>query len=101
MRGIEASALSVATNVPSDHGGLLRPTELRDVGAGGEDPIASGDDYRAGRVASEGLGGCLELCEQCTRECVDLGVVEGDDGDAVIASLDTDERGFVGHGGGP
>ena len=36
---------------------LVGPAELGDVGAGGEDPLAAGDDDGAGRIGGQRLGG--------------------------------------------
>ncbi len=40
-----------------DRGGLVGPTELGDVGSGGEDPVAAGDDDGAGRIGGEVVRG--------------------------------------------
>ena len=79
-----------------DGGRLVGPAELGDVGAGGEDPFAAGDHHRAGRVGGQRLGSRPQLGEQRRRQRVDLAVVEGDDGHAVVAALEGEQRG-VGH----
>ena len=66
--------------------------ELADVGAGGEDPLAAGDDHRAGRVG--GAAPRRPRCSSATQragERVDLRVVEGDDGDPVVAPFEVDQ----------
>ncbi len=77
-------------------GRLGRP-ELGDLGARREDAVAAGDDDGARRVVAQRGGGGLELLEQLLGQRVDLGVVEADDGDAVVPALDDDE-GRLGHG---
>ena len=57
--------------------------------------FAAGDHHRAGRVGGEARGRVAQLGQQRRGEGVDLGVVEGDDGDAVVASL---EMHLVRHG---
>ncbi len=74
--------------------------ELRDVGAGGEDPRTSGDHHGASpglareRVVQAGRGRG-ELAEHLDRQGVDLAVLEGDGGDAVVGVAEVDE---LGHG---
>ena len=78
--------------------GLGRATELGDVGAGGEDAVAPGDDDGSRRVAGQVPGRRLELSQQLTGQRIHLGIVERDKCDAVVATLDVDERGVGGHG---
>ena len=40
--------------------GLVGAAELGDVGAGGEDPLAAGDDDRAGRIGGQLVGDCVD-----------------------------------------
>ena len=63
--------------------------ELADVGAGGEDPLATGDDDGAGRIGGRARRPPrARLAQQRLRQGVDLRVVERDDGHAVVASLE-------------
>ena len=67
-------------------------TELGDLGAGREDPVAAGDDDRARRVVAQALGRRRPAgASSCRRQRVHLRVVEADDGDAVVAPLDVHE----------
>ena len=52
-------------------------------------------DHRARRVVGELAGRRFELAQQGDGEGVGLGPVEADQGDAVVAAFDRDER--VGH----
>ncbi len=79
---------------------LVRATELGDVRTRGEHPVPARDDDRARRVRVQILGHGLQLREQRGGQRVDLGVVEGDDGDAVGTPLDADQCGIVGHAAG-
>ena len=77
-RGVEAGG---------DRLGLARPAELADVGAGREDPLATGDHDGAGRVGGQVVGRRAQLGEQLLRQRVHLRVVQRDDGNAVVTSL--------------
>jgi hypothetical protein len=76
----------------ADHLGFLRPAELADVGAGGEDPLTSGEDHRAGRIRRQVGGGGGQLGEQRLGQGVDLAVVQPDDRDTVVGALHHHQR---------
>ena len=79
-----------------DGGRLVGPAELGDVGARGEDPLAARHHHRAGRVGGQRLCSRPQFGEQRRRQRVDLAVGQGDDGHAVVASFEGEQRG-VGH----
>ena len=63
--------------------------ELGDVGAGGEDPLAAGDDDGAGRVGRQRLGGRRAAARSSSADsALTFGLSRRDDGDAVVAPLD-------------
>ena len=74
-----------------DRPGLVRPAELGDVGAGGEDPLATGDHDRAREVGGQLVGGLAQLAQQRARQRVDLAVGQRDDRDAVVAPVEGEQ----------
>jgi hypothetical protein len=84
--GVESAAERAA-----DQAGLAFAAELGDVGAGSEEPIASGEDDRTGRPGRELPGDRLELAQQSGGQGVHLRVVESDHGDAVVIPLQVDQ----------
>ena len=67
--------------------GVAAP-ELRDLGAGREEPIAAGDDHRAGRVGLQAEGDRLELASSACDSALTFGLLRRDHGDAVVPPLD-------------
>ncbi len=80
----------------ADRPRLLRTAELTDVGAGGEDPLATGHDDGARQVGRQRVDDLVQLPEQPGGEGVDLGVVERDHRHAVGALFEVDQF-EVGH----
>ncbi len=79
---------------PADLGCLGRAPELGDVGPGCEHPIAAGHDHGTRWVVGQLECGPVELSQHLLGERVDLGMIEAEGGNAVIAALDVDERSF-------
>ena len=79
----------------SDCLGFLRAAKFGDLGAGSEDPVATADNQRSRRIVSQFLCCCTDLGNERTGERVDLAVGEGEDGNAVVESFESEE--FVGH----
>ena len=77
--------------VAADAGRLDRAAELGDLGAGREDAVAAGDHDGPGRIGLQALGHRLQLAQQRGGERVDLRVVQGDDGHAVVPSFEEHE----------
>ena len=91
---ISSASARVITSV-----GRLGRAELGDLGAGGEDAVAAGDHDGAGRVVAKVLGRpSASSRSSAVRQRVDLGVVEADDGDAVVAPFEVHERRRHGRG---
>ena len=74
--------------VAADARRLLGAAELRDVGAGGEDPVASRDDDGAGRVGGEAPGRLGDLAQHSDGKGVSGRAIESQHRDAVVAPID-------------
>ena len=84
-----------APEAASDLGRPLRPAELLDVGAGGEDALPAPHHHGARRLAAELTRRRRQLAQQLHGQRVHLGPVEAHQGDPVGPALEGDER--VGH----
>ena len=67
------------------------PAELVDVGTGGEDPLASGDDDGTREIGGQLPDRPLQLTEQRRRDGVDLAVAQSDHGDSVVAPFEREQ----------
>ena len=74
-----------------DRSGLVGAAELGDVGAGGEDALAAGDDDGAGRIGGQRRRRLAELGQEGPGEGVDLAVGQRDDGDAVVTAIEGEQ----------
>ncbi len=90
-RGSAASASSVEWKRGGDTHRLGRTAELTDVGTGSEDALAPGDDDGAGQVGLEFGHDRSEAGEQLLGQRVDLGIVQCDDSDVVVAAFEQDQ----------
>jgi hypothetical protein len=65
--------------------------KFTDVGASSKNPLAPSDDDGTGWIGSEVESNLFDAGQDSLAQCVDLGIIESDDGNPIRATLEQNE----------